>query len=57
MKGPSLLSLLLYEDMDSFPSEEAGGVDDTVLESEAEFILDNRPIGLDGGLLASITGK
>lgn len=47
----------MYEDTDFFPSEEAVGVTDAVLDSKAEPVLDTRPIGFDGGLLASKAEK
>lgn len=47
----------MYEDTDFFPSEEAVGVNDAVLDSKAEPVLDTRPFGLDGGLLASKAEK
>lgn len=46
-------SLLTNEDSDSFPLEEAVGVNDAVLDSKAEPVLDTRSIGLDGGIPAS----
>lgn len=45
----------MNEDTDSFPLEEAVGVNDAVLDSKAELVLDTRLIGLDGGIPASKT--
>lgn len=55
--GRTLLSVLTHKDTDSLPSEEAVGVNGAVLESEAEPVLDTRPIGFASELLASGTEK